>query len=136
MAKTFRLEMVTPERVVFSEEISALVIPAHEGYLGVLAGHAPLVATLQPGEIKVTHDGKGRSFATSGGFLEVSKEKTILLSEAVEGVDQIDLARAEKARDRAKERLTNRPTDLDRARAEASFARAENRLKVARKRGR
>lgn len=136
MARTFRLELVTPERVVFSEDVTGLVVPAHEGYLGVLAGHAPLLCTLQTGEIAVRRATGDRYFSTSGGFLEVTPQKAILLSESVEVAAEIDAARAEKALARARERLAAPPAGMDRERARSAAARAENRLKVVRKRGR
>src|SRR5258706_14251392 len=106
MAKKFKIEIVTPERLVFSEEIESLVIPAERGYLGVLAGHAPLLATLQPGEITIKGTGRGDlHFATSGGFMEVTPGKAVLLTESAEEVAGIDVSRAEGSRERAQERL-------------------------------
>ena len=131
MAKTFRLEIVTPEKLVFSEDITSLVIPAEEGYLGVLAGHAPLLASLKPGEIKIKRDGGETLYATSGGFMEVLPTKTTILCESAESPELIDAARAEKARTRAWERLAHPSKDLDRARALAAWLRAENRIRVA-----
>ena len=83
MAKTFRLEIVTPERLVFSDEIVSLVVPAYEGYLGVLAGHAPLLCTLEKGRIEVKKDKGGQDFKTSGGFMEVTPQKTIILADSM-----------------------------------------------------
>ena len=133
MAKTFKLEIVTPEKLVFSEDITSLVVPAEEGYLGVLAGHAPLLAALRPGEIRIRRDGGETLYATSGGFMEVLPQKTSILCESAETPESIDAARAEKARARAKERLANPAKDLDRERAEASVERADNRLRVLKK---
>ncbi len=133
MAKTFKLEIVTPERVVFSEDVVSLVAPADRGYLGVLAGHAPLLCTLMPGEIKIRRESGEIRYATSGGFMEVLPKKTSLLCESAEAPDAIDLARAEKSKARAKERLVKGGKDVDRSRAEAAAARAENRIKLARK---
>lgn len=134
MARTYRLEIVTPERIVFAEDVEGLVAPAHEGYLGVLAGHAPLLCTLQPGEIKVQSVKGDKYFATSGGFLEVTPKKTILLSETAEPSDGIDMARAAKALERARVRLTQGGRELDRDRARAAHSRAENRLRIGKKR--
>lgn len=135
MAKTFLLEVVTPEKIVFSEQVTELVVPAHEGYLGVLAGHAPLLCTLQPGEIKVEMEKGKRFYSTAGGFMEVSPEKTILLSEALEIASEIDAARAEKALERARGLLADPSPETNRDRARRAIARAQNRLKIARKRG-
>ena len=135
MPKKFKTEIVTPEKLVFSEEIESLVIPAERGYLGVLAGHAPLLATLQPGEITIKGAAKGElHFATSGGFMEVTPGKAVLLTESAEEVSQIDLARAEESKKRAQERLAVAAgKDVDKGRARAAFERAVNRLKIAQK---
>jgi F-type H+-transporting ATPase subunit epsilon len=135
MAKKFKIEIVTPERLVFSEEIESLVIPAERGYLGVLAGHAPLLATLQPGEITIKGAARGElHFATSGGFVEVTPAKAVLLTESAEEVAAIDVARAEESRKRAQERLAVAAgKDVDKERAKAALERAQNRLKLAQK---
>ena len=133
MAKTFRLEIVTPEKIVFSEDVVSLVAPAENGYLGVLAGHAPLLCSLNPGEIRIRRESGELLYASSGGFMEVTPKKTIILSESAEAPESIDAARASKARQRAKERLAKYSKDVDRERAEAAAARAENRIRVAQK---
>jgi len=133
MAKKFKTEIVTPEKVVFSEEIESLVIPAERGYLGVLAGHAPLLCTLKPGAITIRGDRGEVHFSTSGGFMEVTPAKAVLLTESAEEVSTIDLQRAEEAKKRAQERLTAAAKDVDKERAAAALERAQNRLKVAQK---
>lgn len=133
MAKRFRVEIVTPERVVFSEECESLVVPAERGYLGVLAGHAPLLCTLRPGEIRIRREGRESFFATSGGFMEVTPQKASLLTESVEDAGAIDAARAEKAAARARERLASAEKAVDKDRARAALERAMNRLRVASK---
>ena len=134
MAKKFKTEIVTPERLVFSEEIESLVIPAERGYLGVLAGHAPLLASLQPGEITIKGAAKGElHFATSGGFMEVTPGKAVLLTESAEEVSGIDIARAEESKKRAQERLAAAAKDVDKGRARSALDRAVNRLKIAQK---
>jgi F-type H+-transporting ATPase subunit epsilon len=133
MAKKFKTEIVTPERIVFSEEIESLVIPAERGYLGVLAGHAPLLSTLQPGEITIKGSSKGElHFATSGGFMEVTPGKAVLLTESAEEIAAIDIARAQESKQRAQERLAvAAPKEVDKSRAKAALERAQNRLKLA-----
>jgi F-type H+-transporting ATPase subunit epsilon len=135
MAKKFRTEIVTPEKIVFAEEIESLVIPADRGYLGVLAGHAPLLAVLQPGEITIKGSPRGEiHFATSGGFMEVTPAKAILLTESAEEVSAIDIARAEESRKRAQERLApGAGKGVDRERAQSALERAQNRLRLAQK---
>src|SRR5436190_22589088 len=106
MARKFKTEIVTPEKILFSEDIESLVIPAERGYLGVLAGHAPLLCTLKPGAITIKRSENDVTyFSTSGGFLEVSHGKAVLLTESAEEAKSIDLARAQEAKQRAEERL-------------------------------
>jgi F-type H+-transporting ATPase subunit epsilon len=134
MARKFKVEIVTPEKVSFSEEVESLVVPAERGYLGVLAGHAPLLCALRPGEIRMIQDGHERWFATSGGFMEVAGNKASLLVESAEPVEEIDLPRARESLQRAQERLASADKLLDRERAVASLERARNRVQVASKR--
>lgn len=134
MARKFKVEIVTPEKLVFSEEVASLVVPAERGYLGVLAGHAPLLCTLQPGEIRMVRDGGESWFATAGGFMEIAGGKASLLTDSAEPVAEIDLPRAQEAVQRAKERLATAGKGVDRDRARASLDRAQNRLRAASKR--
>lgn len=136
MAKTFRLEIVTPERLVLSEEVSSLVVPAEEGYLGVLAGHAPLLCTLKAGELRIRREsGAEAIYATSGGFLEAGPKKASILCESADSIAEIDIARAQEAKVRALERLRHTGKDIDWERAVAALERAENRLRIAKKHG-
>jgi F-type H+-transporting ATPase subunit epsilon len=131
MARKFKVEIVTPEKLVFSEEAESLIVPAERGYLGVLAGHAPLLCTLQPGEILIRSDRGDLHYATSGGFMEVTPKKASLLTESAEEVAGIDAARAQESVDRAKERLASADKAVDKQRARAALERAENRLRLA-----
>jgi F-type H+-transporting ATPase subunit epsilon len=133
MGKKFKVEIVTPEKVVFSGEVESLVVPADRGYLGVLAGHAPLLAALRGGEILMRGDSGETRFATSGGFMEVTPKQTCLLTESAEEVGAIDSARAEKAKQRAAERLASADKAVDKDRARAALERAQNRLRAASK---
>ena len=133
MARTFLLEIVTPEKIAFSEEVESVVVPAHDGYLGILAGHAPLLAALNPGEISIRGSRGEVHYTTGGGFVEAGPRKTVVLSESAEAVEEINVDRARQSRDRAKERLHG-ALGADRDEAEAALARAENRLKAAQKR--
>jgi len=133
MAKKFKTEIVTPEKLVFSEEIESLVIPAERGYLGVLAGHAPLLCTLQPGEIRIKGDRGEQHFSTSGGFMEVTPGKAVLLTESAEEASEIDVKRAEESKKRAQDRLAAAAKDVDKERARAALERAQNRLRLAQK---
>ncbi|MFC2015085.1 F0F1 ATP synthase subunit epsilon [Chloroflexota bacterium] len=125
------LDIVTAERVVYSEEVDIIIAPGIEGELGILPGHTPLITMLQAGELKVKQAGQESSLAISGGFLEVRPDRVILLADTAERSEEIDLARAEEARHRAQERLNQRTADTDMARAEAALQRALIRLKIA-----
>jgi F-type H+-transporting ATPase subunit epsilon len=129
-----RLDIVTAERLVFSEDVEGVVAPGTEGQLGILPHHTPLMTMLQPGELLIRKGGEEFSLAISGGFLEVRPDRVIVLADTAERVEEIDIARAEEAKKRAEQRLEERPPDLDLARAEAGLRRALIRLKVAEKR--
>ena len=132
-----RLDIVTAERVVYSEDVEVLIAPGVEGQLGILPHHAPLMTTLQPGELRVRKGGEEFSLAISGGFLEVRPDRIIVLADAAERAEEIDIARAEEAKRRAEERLSHRlAPGLDEARAEVALRRALARIQVVEKRRR
>ncbi|MDE2703592.1 MAG: F0F1 ATP synthase subunit epsilon [Gemmatimonadota bacterium] len=128
----FALEVVTPERVAYSGQVASLQAPGSEGSFGVLAGHIPLLTSLQIGRLRfVEEDGNEIQMAISGGFVEVGREQVAVLAETAERVEEIDVARAEAARQRAEERLARaREERVDVARAEAALARAINRIRI------
>jgi F-type H+-transporting ATPase subunit epsilon len=134
---TFKLEIVTAERMVFSDEVSALIAWGLEGQLGILPHHAPLMTMLQPGDLMIRKDKEEEYLAISGGFLEVRPDKVIILADACERIDEIDIARAEEAKRRAQETLKMAiPLTIDTAAAEAALRRSLARLKVAEKKRR
>jgi len=133
---SIRLDIVTAERVVYSEEVDVVVAPGVEGQLGILPHHAPLMTTLQVGELRVRKGEEEFSLAISGGFLEVRPDRIIVLADAAERSEEIDIARAEEAKRRAQEQLSHHPPAVDAARAEAALRRSLARLKVAEKRRR
>ena len=130
---SFKLDIVTPAKALERDQpVVSVIVPAAEGYLGILPGHAPLIAELVPGEIRVTRaTGAEETMATSGGFVEVTPERVTILADTAERPDEIDVERAREALARAQERLASPPlgTDIDRARA--ALARATARLRVA-----
>lgn len=132
MPKTFQLEIVTPERVQWSAECNSLRVPTLDGYVGILANHAPLVTVLSVGEIRVTQEDRCVRLAAAGGFMEVSQNKATILADTAERADEIDIPRAEAAERRARQRLDDRGKDVDGQRARAALFRALNRLRVAR----
>lgn len=131
MVNTFQLDIVTPEGLVYSEVIEHLRAPGIEGSFGVLVGHTPFMTSLAIGEVDVTQGGKVRALATSGGFIEVTPERTVILAQTAEFAEVIDLERAEAARDRAQERLRAKHPDTDFDRAQAALMRAINRIRIA-----
>ncbi len=126
MAKTFKVEVVTPEATALSAMASALQAPSWEGYLGVLAGHAPLLCVLRPGVLTVRDEaGKPRFFALKGGFMDVGPERVMVLADAIEPAEEIDRAAAEKALDEAMKPLPPlAPAAAAPAREAARIARA------------
>ncbi|BAF60992.1 F0F1-type ATP synthase, epsilon subunit [Pelotomaculum thermopropionicum SI] len=129
--KTQRLEIVTPQRKVFSEDVSFLVAPGTEGELGVLPNHAPLITSLNIGIMRIQQEGKTFKVVVTGGFMEVRDNKVTVLANAAERAEEIDVARAEAARRRAEERLAKKTPDIDVLRAELALKRALTRLKAA-----
>ena len=132
MAERLMLELATPTRMVVAETVDEVVVPGSEGYFGVLPGHAPLLATLGIGELTYRIGRAERHVAVAGGFAEVRNDKVIVLADTAELPQDIDRARAERARDRAEQRLSGRSQDeMDYVRASAALARALTRLQVA-----
>ena len=130
---TFKLEVVTVEGVVFSDDVNTVVAWGVEGQLGILPHHAPLMTMLQPGDLLIRKDNEEQYLAISGGFLEVRPDKVIILADACERAEEIDMARAEAAKRRAEETLKMHPSGVDAAGAEAALRRSLARLKVAEK---
>lgn len=132
MPEALHLEVVTPQRVVLRERAEAVVVPSTDGYLGVLAGHAPMVAVVSVGVVQFgSFHGPKRRLAVSGGFMEVSANRVTILADTAELAEEIDVMRARAARDRALARLRSRAADVDHARAQRALARALNRLRAA-----
>ena len=129
-----KLDIVTAERAVYSEEVDLIVAPGIEGQLGILPHHAPLMTMLQPGELLIRKGGEESALAITGGFLEVRPDRVIILADTAERVEEIDVARAEEARRRAQEQLDHRTPELDVTRAQAALHRAITRLTVVQRR--
>ncbi len=136
MPDTFTLEVVTPARQVVNEAANEAQIPVLGGYIGVLPGHTPLLAEMGIGELSYQIGGREFYCTAIGGFVEVLADRVIVLADAAERAEEINVARAEAARDRAQKRMatTNDP-NIDWKRAEDSLKRALTRLQVAAKAG-
>jgi len=129
---SIRLDIVTAERSVYSADVDMVIAPGIEGQLGILPHHAPLMTMLQPGELRIKKGGEETSLVVSGGFLEVRPDRVVVLADAAERAEDIDVIRAEAARQRAKEALARKKEPgFDEAQAEAALMRALARLKVA-----
>ncbi len=131
------VEIVTAERVVYSQGgVDEVVAPGAEGEFAVLPQHAAFITTLAPGELRIIRSGEEEAMAITGGFFEVRNDRVVVLADAAERVEEIDVARAEQARSAAQEALLQREELVDLAAAEASLRRAMARLRVAERRGR
>jgi len=130
---TFRLEIVTAERMVYSDDVDMVVAWGLEGQLGILSHHAPLMTMLQPGELIVKKDNEEFYHAISGGFLEIRPDKVIVLADACERAEEIDKRRAEEAKRQAEEIMKAPSSETETATAEAALRRSLVRLKVAEK---
>jgi len=131
MANTFQLEIVTPSRLLVKDAAEEAQIPGVSGYLGILPGHAPLISELGVGEITYKASGATHTLSVAWGFVEVLQDKVTILAEAAERPQEIDVERAQKARDRAEQRLKSNDPQVDYTRAEDALQRAETRLNVA-----
>ncbi len=131
MAETLQFEIVTPDRMVVQDRVEEVQIPAKSGYLGILPGHAPLIAEVAIGEISYRASGQTRYLAVAWGFAEILPDKVTVLAENAERAEDIDTSRAQEAKKRADERLKSNAPDLNYDRALDALKRAEARLEVA-----
>jgi F-type H+-transporting ATPase subunit epsilon len=132
MADNIKLEIVTPEKSVVSEDAHIVMAPGSEGEFGVLAGHTPFLTSLKVGSVHWQDStGKDVFVFVSGGFAEALPDRVTILAEAAERRRDIDLARAKAAKERAEKRLAGEKQDIDVARAEAALARALHRIYLA-----
>jgi F-type H+-transporting ATPase subunit epsilon len=129
-----KLEIITAERQVYSDDVDMVIAPGFDGQLGILPRHAPLMTMLKPGELTVRKGGEDIYVAVSGGFMEVLGNKVSVLADACERSDEIDEERAQQAMQRAQDRLANRGTAMELERAMASLQRAQVRVNLVRRR--
>lgn len=130
-------EIVTQERTVFSAEVDTVNLPTPEGRMGVLPNHMVLLTTLGFGEVVVRRGGEEEYFAIGGGFAEIRPDRVTLLADSAEQAEEIDLERAQRARERAEQAMREGvPEDSERyAQIEASLRRAQARIEIGRRRG-
>lgn len=127
---TFLVEIVTPERKVYAETANMVSVKGIEGELGILPNHIPLVTPLRIAPVTIKRDGKVDVLAVGGGFIEVRKDKVVILAESAELASEIDVNRAQAAKQRAEERLAAKRDEIDFKRAELALQRATNRIDV------
>jgi F-type H+-transporting ATPase subunit epsilon len=132
---TLKVEVVTGERVVFTEtDVDMVVAPGSEGTLGILPRHAPLITTLAAGELRIRKGNVEQSIVVFGGFMEVTPDEVIVLADTAERAEEIDVDRAQSARHRAEESLSQAVRDTDLVQAELALRRAAIRLRVSQRR--
>jgi F-type H+-transporting ATPase subunit epsilon len=131
MANKIRLDIVTPERIVYSEDVNMVIARATDGDIGILPGHAPLIAGLDIWPLRILRDEGELQVSICGGFIEVRPDKVTVLAGCAELPEEIDVKRAEAAKTRAESRLKAAAPDIDFERAEAALRRALIRLRVA-----
>lgn len=133
MAHPFDVDVVSADRRIFTGQAVSVVVPATDGYLGILTGHAPLVAGLAVGRVTITPPGGALplTIAVSGGFVEVAHDRVIILADTAELSTDIDVERARLSVQRAEERLRAQTPEIDVDRAKAALLRALNRLNTA-----
>ncbi|CCU80035.1 ATP synthase epsilon chain [Halanaerobium saccharolyticum subsp. saccharolyticum DSM 6643] len=130
-APKIQLDVVTPQKLAYSEQVDLIEGPAIDGLIGILPDHAPLVTAMKIGVVRVVKDGEEIQIAISDGFMEVQPDQINLVVRTAELPEEIDIERAEAARERAEEKLEKEKDNVDFARAEAAYDRAKARLKAA-----
>ncbi|HOQ37170.1 MAG TPA: ATP synthase F1 subunit epsilon [Acetivibrio sp.] len=130
MSSTFYVEILTPERKFFWGDVEAIIVKTPTGEMGILKGHIPMVVFIDTGIIKIKKDDKWIEAVLSEGFMEVKRDRTVLLVDTAEWPDEIDVNRAQAAKRRAEERLLRRMNRTEYIQTKAALARAMARLKV------
>jgi len=130
MASTFRLQIVTPSRTFYDDEVEMTIVKTTEGDLGIMKNHMLMVAPLTIGKVRIKKDGQFKEAAISEGFVQVESEYTRIITDSAEWPEEIDVKRAEEAKERAERRLSADKSDIDKVRAEIALRKAHNRLSV------
>jgi F-type H+-transporting ATPase subunit epsilon len=134
MAGTLKLEIVTPEGTVYSEDVEMVTLPGVAGQMGILPGHVPLISQMVPGEMIVRKEGRDSFVATGAGLIEVTANRVAILTDLAVPADRIDEAKAEEARRRAEARLQEKLSAEEVAAVNASLTRSLVQLRVKRRR--
>jgi len=133
MPAKYQLEIITPERTVFSGEVESVIVPTPDGFLSIQKMHEPMVCALSIGLLRLNIDGVWRECSTSEGFVEVRPDETLIFAQAAEWPEEIDMIRAKEARERAEARLRERQSYQEYMQNQIALARAMVRLRVGRK---
>ncbi len=133
MPAKYTLEIITPERIFFRGEVESVIIPTSDGYMSIQKMHEPMVASIVVGDMKLFADGEWLQCTTTDGFVEVRPDETIIFSQAVEWPEEIDLRRAQEARERAEEQLRQKKSHQEYMQNQIALARAMVRLRVGRR---
>ena len=130
-----KLEIVSPERMVYSDDVDMVIVPGRNGQLGILPHHTPLISSLGVGELRIKKSGTEESMLISGGFVEVRPDKVIVMADLAEHSDEIDEAKAVEARKRAEAQLgeVHDPVDIARVRAALQTALMRERIATRRR---
>ena len=131
MASTFRLQIVTPSRMFYDDEVEMTIVRTIEGDLGIMKNHMLMVAPLKIGKVRIKKDGQFKEAAISEGFVQIESDYTRIITDSAEWPEEIDVKRAEEAKERAERRLAASKSDIDKVRAEIALKKALNRLDVA-----
>jgi F-type H+-transporting ATPase subunit epsilon len=131
LERRFQLEIRTPQQLIYEGDVSSIRAPGELGSFEILPGHIPFLTVLETGEIRIRETDTPQSLAISGGVFEVLRTGVTVLSDTAEWAHEIDVERAETARQRAQEHLAVGDSGVSRQRAEAALARANNRIKIA-----
>ena len=132
-SKFFRLQVISPDRIFYDGDVEMVELTTSEGEMGVLKGHIPLTAILAPGVLKIKEDGQERIAALHDGFVEVFQDHMTILAESCEWPEEIDVNRANEAKQRAEKRLSSGDAGINVARAELSLRKALLRIELASK---
>jgi F-type H+-transporting ATPase subunit epsilon len=134
MAEALYIEIITPAKITYKGNIESVTVPGVKGSFQVLKNHAPLISVLDIGLVKIKeNENSTKYFATSGGTVEVLNNNILVLADSLEALDEIDIERAQRAKERAIERLTHKTEDTDIERARTALTRAVNRLNLVEK---
>lgn len=133
MDNTFYLEIVTPERNFFEDQVEMVILKTTSGEIGILKNHMPMVASVAIGPLRIKQNGSWKEALLTEGFIRVSPEKTIIMTDTAEWPDEVDINRAKAAKARAEERLQSKLSQIEYMRSQAALARAIERLKISKK---